>query len=87
MFLEKRKIQIEKTMDPIHIHHLLRQLSNEVKCPHCGAKVQPNMVSIESSSQNFCLLKIACHSCGEEFHGHAHVGVKVLSDADASESG
>ncbi len=64
-------------MDPIHIHNLLRQLANEVSCPQCNAKVRPDMIHVENSTQNYCLLKIECYSCGEVFHGHAHVGVKI----------
>lgn len=66
-------------MDPIHIHNLLRQLSHEVHCPHCDARIRPDMISIRSSTQNHCLLDIDCHECGEVFHGHAHVGVRVVS--------
>jgi hypothetical protein len=35
------------------------------------------MITVENSNQNYCLLRIECHACGEIFHGHAHVGVKV----------
>ena len=65
-------------MDPIHIHNLLRQIASEVKCPHCESKVRPDMISVENSTYNYCVLKIQCHKCAEVFYGHAHVGVKVM---------
>jgi len=65
-------------MDPIHIHHLISQLSHEVRCPHCNAKVRPDTISVENSQQNFCFLRISCYACGETFHGHAHVGMKIF---------
>ncbi len=74
----------EETMDPIHIHNLLSQLSSEVKCPHCNSQVRPHMISVENSSHNYCLLSIECHGCGELFYGHAHVGVKVMPSGEFS---
>jgi hypothetical protein len=65
-------------MDPIHIHNLLRQIASEVKCPHCKARVRPDMIAVENSTYNYCVLKIQCHECPEVFYGHAHVGVKVV---------
>lgn len=44
------------------------------------------MIHVENSTENYCLLRIRCHACGEIFHGHAHVGIKVASGENVPET-
>lgn len=68
------------SMDAIHIRNLVQQISSEVQCPHCMTQVRPDMIFVENFDQDHCLFRIECCECGEQFHGHAHVGVRVLPE-------
>lgn len=57
-------------MKPIRLIQLFRQIAEQTTCPNCGARIRPDAISIDASTDNSALLTIHCADCKKDLHAH-----------------
>lgn len=58
-------------MKPSRLMHLLRHIIQKTDCPHCHASISPELIKVNTSSENMAVLSITCPSCKHHLQAHA----------------
>lgn len=72
MTKKPRFISIEM-MKPFRLMHLFRHISEKTTCPQCHARIFPENIAVDNSSDESAFLTISCPSCKQDLHAHVFV--------------
>ncbi len=62
-------------MKPIRLIELFRHITEQTTCPNCKARISPDSIEINASTDQAALLTIHCPACKKDLQAHVALNI------------